>query len=62
MARIVLCRDLQTYPCHSSYLGHLSLSEEFILPQWLEGSKGEDIWIYDRGFPFYRLFWLYTQQ
>jgi hypothetical protein len=61
MARVVACHDVGTNLCYHSHLDRIDQGEEVPLPAWLAESSEEDIWIYDRGFPSYWLFWLHTQ-
>ncbi|MEM9986012.1 MAG: IS4 family transposase [Bacteroidota bacterium] len=62
MARAVACHDVRTNLCYHSHLGGINQGEEVPLPQWIQTSRAEDIWIYDRGFPSYWLFWVHMQQ
>lgn len=62
MARAVACYDVRSRLCYHSHLGGINEGEQVPLPQWLETSRAEDIWIYDRGFPSYWLFWFHMQQ
>lgn len=61
MARAVVSYDLRYGLCYQSYLGRIDQGEEVPLAQWICHSHSKQLYVYDRGFPSYHLFYLHDQ-